>query len=293
MGASLGKRTPLRTLKPRVLEVGNRLGAAPLLSQSRTYRIRGRKLQAIRAAHFRRNPLCVACLDRGVVRVAVELDHIVALTNGGTDSLDPFENRAGLCADCHEVKTLSDLGLKSRKGAVPRWRLAERASEIQRKQVEFNELRFPSDLRASRIPCVMVCGPPNGGKHPYVRENAGPRDVVIDLDAITRELTGAEVWDSGAEWLSRTLAERNRRLRELATDTEHDRAWFLINAPDPRERALWAQRLGATVVLLAPPLAECLRRIKAEPYRTGYTERILQAAHDWWAMNGEPEGGVG
>lgn len=100
----------LATLKPRVqLLAGNRLAVAPRPSQTAGYRIRGRKLQAIRAAHFRRNPLCVMCLDQGLVRVATELDHVIALINGGVDSLDPFENRAGLCADCHEVKTLADL----------------------------------------------------------------------------------------------------------------------------------------------------------------------------------------
>ena len=91
--------------------------------------------------------------------------------------------------------------------------------------------------------------------------------------------------EAGRKWLDQSLAERNRQLRALATDTKHERAWFIINAPDPKERALWAQRLGAEIKLLAPPLAECVRRIKADPYRAGYTESMIKAADDWWRSN--------
>lgn len=74
-------------------------------------RIRGRRLQRIRADHFRLHPLCVRCVERGIVRAATQLDHRVALVNGGTDTPD---NRQGLCDDCHETKTREDLGQRIR-----------------------------------------------------------------------------------------------------------------------------------------------------------------------------------
>ena len=72
-------------------------------------RIRGPRLQAIRARHFRHQPLCVVCDTKGVVRLATELDHVVPLHKGG---LDEDSNRQGLCADCHEDKTRVDLNQK-------------------------------------------------------------------------------------------------------------------------------------------------------------------------------------
>ena len=75
-----------------------------------TERIRGRQLQAIREEHFRMRPLCVRCRAQGHVALATQLDHIVALVNGGVDSFDPFENRQGLCDPCHLIKTAEDLG---------------------------------------------------------------------------------------------------------------------------------------------------------------------------------------
>ena len=70
-------------------------------------RIRGTTLQNIRAAHFRRYPLCVVCEAAGRVTAATELDHVLALHLGGKDTAD---NRQGLCADCHLEKSKTERG---------------------------------------------------------------------------------------------------------------------------------------------------------------------------------------
>lgn len=82
-------------------------------------RIAGDKLQRLRKAHFQANPLCVKCLEKGRGRPATELDHIVALVNGGTN--DP-ENFQGLCQWHHLEKTRIDLGWKPKpKIGVDGW----------------------------------------------------------------------------------------------------------------------------------------------------------------------------
>ena len=80
-------------------------------------RLRGRALQAIREQHFRLHPLCVRCQAKSPRRVSIatELDHIVALTNGGKDfDVDGGSNRQGLCEPCHAEKTAEDLGYQHR-----------------------------------------------------------------------------------------------------------------------------------------------------------------------------------
>lgn len=57
------------------------------------------------------SPLCVMCQAKGRVAAATEVDHIVALVNGGTDTPD---NRQALCGDCHAEKTRRDLGQRER-----------------------------------------------------------------------------------------------------------------------------------------------------------------------------------
>lgn len=79
-----------------------------------TERIRGRKLQRIRAKHFAQHPLCVHCLTKGRVTVATQLDHKVALTNGGKDFDEDPDNAQALCDECHEAKTREDLGQRKR-----------------------------------------------------------------------------------------------------------------------------------------------------------------------------------
>jgi len=73
----------------------------------KTQRIRGRALQVLRNRLLCANPMCAMCK----VAAATELDHIVALSNGGTNDED---NLQGLCAACHEIKTTADLGHKPR-----------------------------------------------------------------------------------------------------------------------------------------------------------------------------------
>ena len=74
-------------------------------------RIRGRALQSLRAAWFMRHPLCVSCESKGQVRLATELDHIIALGKGGTNDLSNFQ---GLCQFCHSDKTRRDMGWKAK-----------------------------------------------------------------------------------------------------------------------------------------------------------------------------------
>jgi 5-methylcytosine-specific restriction protein A len=76
-----------------------------------TPRISGRKGMRLRSMFLRAHPLCVHCAERGRVRAATEVDHIVALTFGGPDSWD---NRQSLCAECHRIKTNRDLGYRKR-----------------------------------------------------------------------------------------------------------------------------------------------------------------------------------
>lgn len=62
-----------------------------------------------RLRQLRREPLCRHCAAAEPPRVtaAQEVDHIVPLSQGGTDAP---ENLQSLCSDCHALKTRRDLG---------------------------------------------------------------------------------------------------------------------------------------------------------------------------------------
>lgn len=65
-------------------------------------RLRGRANQKARIALFAREPLCRPCSEAGRTRLATIRDHVIPLTQGGTETTD---NEQPICADCHQVKT--------------------------------------------------------------------------------------------------------------------------------------------------------------------------------------------
>jgi 5-methylcytosine-specific restriction protein A len=70
-----------------------------------TKRITGRRLQAMRARLFARNPLCVACQDQGRAVAATQRDHVIPLAEGG---IDDESNEQGLCEACHDAKSAQE-----------------------------------------------------------------------------------------------------------------------------------------------------------------------------------------
>lgn len=72
-------------------------------------RIRGRKLQEQRKRIWLANPLCAHCKRITVYPSGFELDHKVALMNGGTND---DSNMQVLHPGCHVSKTNKDLGYK-------------------------------------------------------------------------------------------------------------------------------------------------------------------------------------
>ena len=84
------------------------------MEQNQPDRIRGRTLQRIRYRVLANNPLCVRCQAKGRITIATQVDHIIALVNGGSDDKHDDSNRQGLCDECHKVKTAEDMGHRPR-----------------------------------------------------------------------------------------------------------------------------------------------------------------------------------
>lgn len=78
-----------------------------------TPRIRGAKLQRLRATLFDRQPLCVHCLAQGRTTRATIRDHVVPLAEGGPDD---ETNVQPLCQDCSDAKTREESRRGIRRG---------------------------------------------------------------------------------------------------------------------------------------------------------------------------------
>jgi 5-methylcytosine-specific restriction enzyme A len=60
------------------------------------------------------HPLCAECARQGRVRAAEEIDHVIALADGGSDTDD---NVQGLCLPCHVAKSTRER--EQRRGRAP------------------------------------------------------------------------------------------------------------------------------------------------------------------------------
>ena len=70
----------------------------------------GRWLQDFRARYLHEHPLCERCSTWDKPVIATEVDHRIALTNGGKDFDEDPGQACGLCEACHKDKTAEDLG---------------------------------------------------------------------------------------------------------------------------------------------------------------------------------------
>ena len=112
---------------------------------------------------------------------------------------------------------------------------------------------------------TLVIGPPCGGKTTYVSEHAQPGDVVIDFDAIARELGSPDEWRHGEPYWSQAYAETEARIAAISTE---ETAWVIRCAPDLRQRAELTAWLAAEVVVCDPGEATCLARARTRPSGT-------------------------
>lgn len=129
---------------------------------------------------------------------------------------------------------------------------------------------FPTDVPRPAIPVTLVCGPPGAGKTTWVRQQAQPNDIVLDLDVIAER----------TENRFHALMRRNKMVRGLAS-AQSGEAWVVVCAPLATERIAWRTLLHAhRTVVLTTPLAICLRQMEQRDRADlAFTST---AAAEWW-----------
>lgn len=213
--------------------------------------------QKYRLTFLAKNPLCVRCLETGVITPGTVVDHIIPHM-GDYEAFWDEDNHQTLCKTCHDLKTLTEDGYGN-----------------------INPHR-PNFLKASAIPLTIVCGPPGSGKTKYVNDHKQPGDIVIDLDEIKSKLSGLPWYEAGEEWLMRALEERNRQLASLALEKGKS-AWFILSAANVNYRRWWKGRLCPvrTVVLEIRDFT-CKQRLKADERRLDLYEEFSRVVDHWW-----------
>ncbi|KPC86263.1 hypothetical protein ADL35_12330 [Streptomyces sp. NRRL WC-3753] len=143
----------------------------------------------------------------------------------------------------------------------------------------------------------VITGPPAAGKSSWIEAHATARDIVIDLDRITRALTGpgAPAWNH--ERLAQRVAQRARyaAIDEALKHLDELDCYLIHTMPSSQARTRY-RRLGARIVVVDPGedvVRERVRAMRSEAmervvtrwyreYRRGGSHPVTpQASRDW------------
>lgn len=207
-------------------------------------RITGHKAVEERRLWRLREPLCVKCKARGIVKQVDEIDHIIPLSQGGKDD---ETNRQSLCFDCHRIKTMDEQSGVYKPQYLPNW------------------------LKPASIKLTIVYGARCSGKNTYVRKhNVDGNAIIVDIDEIRSRVTELTLWeDVSLNGYTRALRYRNSvlgRIGEGSTDGR-DNAYLVLRC-DQDELDWWIDKMQpAHVELMTTGLTECLKRCLADRNR--------------------------
>lgn len=194
-------------------------------------------------------PLCRA----GCGRPPRVVDHIRPHRGDETLAFDRT-NLQAMCKGCHDAKTAHETGFA---GAGPK--------------------RLTTPTRVT-----LVCGPPCSGKTTYVRERAEPGDLVVDWDVLAQALGSPHPHHHPPALVPFIAEARDAVTARLARRHDVARAWLIATAPrDADRRRLTPDGATATVVLLATPEDECVRRARRDSRPDG----TIEAIESWWRIH--------
>ncbi|MEV0441817.1 AAA family ATPase [Streptomyces spectabilis] len=120
----------------------------------------------------------------------------------------------------------------------------------------------------------VVTGPPAAGKSSWIEARATARDIVIDLDRITRALTGpgAPQWNHDEIASKVALRARYAAIDEAVKHLHQVDVYLIHTMPSARWRARY-QRLGAEIVTVDP--GEDVVRERVAAMRSDEMKRVV------------------
>jgi hypothetical protein len=123
---------------------------------------------------------------------------------------------------------------------------------------------------------TVVAGPPCSGKTTYVAEHASPSALVIDWDAIAQRLGSPHSHHHPPSMFASIDAEYRALLAQVPYAEE---AWIIRSLGSPTERAEWAERYDAEVLVLRPDIDTLTARALDRPD----PDRTVRDVHRWFA----------
>lgn len=116
---------------------------------------------------------------------------------------------------------------------------------------------------------TIVTGPPCSGKSTYIRENAQPGDIIIDMDRIALALTteGTSPFEYSDKLRSVAMKARQAAVTAAIQVAQGERylgVWIIHTDPNLEQRRGY-RAVNARIVEMDTSKATCLERLKQRP----------------------------
>ncbi|WP_270387029.1 AAA family ATPase [Acinetobacter guillouiae] len=218
----------------------------------------GYRWQKYRLSFLQTNPLCVYCLEQNRVTEAKVVDHIVP-HRGDQDLFWNADNHQSLCMSCH-----SSIKQQEEQGSG--------------KSIAY--VFMPEWLQpVPRLTIVFGCS--GSGKSTWVKENAKPDDVVLDLDELIAEISGKPIYKGSRKDYALAVRKRNSLLLEMSK--QNLSGYLILTGSTPTQRNWWISKLQpCKVKIMQTPHEECIARIMSDDRRTMQVKRQQIQSIDKW-----------
>ncbi len=130
---------------------------------------------------------------------------------------------------------------------------------------------------------TVLCGPPGSGKSTYVSKHKLPGDIIIDVDALMRALTGMDAHGNNMAALPLVLAAKESIIQSIQSNgIRGANAWLTTLAPIPDERRELKRRLNAKIIVFSISRETCLQRIIGDRTRDAREGEWVGLIDQWW-----------
>ena len=129
----------------------------------------------------------------------------------------------------------------------------------------------------------LVGGPPGSGKSTFVKNNAKPSDIIIDLDEIMASLSRLPLYQANhEEWIIKSMEERNRLINSLSMADKSITAWVIVSASGT-QWAWWKRNLRANNTHSCwCPIDICIARIRNDKRRAHDLNHHISTCISWF-----------
>lgn len=132
---------------------------------------------------------------------------------------------------------------------------------------------------------VSIAGPPAAGKTTYAMDQMQATDMIVDVDRLTRALTGRDAHDRSKSVASFVFAARATIMKRILENNGSDDVGIIYVTslmPEAAQREEFVQKYGGRSLLIMPTKEECLRRLSGDGDRSEPVKNEIVAAIDKW-----------